>query len=60
MTCRELEKLEAQNEAICTRALQPGMTDDEREKLQIEIVALVFKIREHQDFGHDGQPCPDA
>jgi hypothetical protein len=58
MTCRELEKLEAENNAICNRARQPGLSDEEREKLQIEIVRLVFKIKDHQDFGHNGQPCP--
>lgn len=50
MTCREPEKLEAQNNAICTRALQQDMSDDDREKLQIEIVALMFKIRDPSGF----------
>ena len=47
MPCKELEKLEAQNNALCIRARQASLTDEEREKLQIEIVALVFKIRDH-------------
>jgi hypothetical protein len=58
MPCKELEKLEAQNNALCTRARQASLTDEEREKLQIEIVALVFKIRDHQVSGHNGHPCP--
>ena len=58
MICKELEKLETQNDAIITRARQLDLSDEERERLQAEIVALMFKIRDHQAFGHDGQPCP--
>jgi hypothetical protein len=58
MTCKELEKLEAQNIAIRIRAQQPDLSDEERERLQPELVAMIFKIKDHQAFGHGGQPCP--
>jgi hypothetical protein len=58
MPCKELEKLEAEDIALCARARQASLTDEEREKLQTEIVALVFKIRDHQASGHNGHPCP--
>jgi hypothetical protein len=58
MTCEELEKLEAQNIAIRTRARLLDLRDEERERLQAELVAMIFKIKDHQAFGHDGQPCP--
>jgi len=60
MPCKELESLEAQNTAIWTRARQPGLSDEERERLQGELVAMIFKIKDHQAFGHAGQPCPAA
>ena len=58
MICKELERLETENDAIITRARQLYLSDEEREKLQAEIVALMFKIRDHQAFGHGGRPCP--
>ena len=58
MTCEELEQLEAQNIAIRTRARQLDLSDEERERLQAELIAMIFKIKDHQAFGHDGQPCP--
>ena len=58
MMCEELEKLEAQNIAIHTRARQLDLSDEEREKLQGELIVMVFKINAHQAFGHGGEPCP--
>jgi hypothetical protein len=58
MICKELEKLEVQNIAIRTRAQQLDLSDEQRERLQSEIVAMIFKIKDHQAFGHEGQPCP--
>jgi hypothetical protein len=58
MPCKELEKLEAQNAVIWTRARQLGLSDEERERLQSELVTMIFKIKDHQAFGHGGQPCP--
>jgi hypothetical protein len=58
MRCAELDKLEAQNIEIRTRARTPGLSDADRERLAAEEVAMIFKIKDHQSFGHDGQPCP--
>lgn len=58
MRCEELDKLEAENIEIRTKARKPGLNDAEREGLAAEEVAMIFKIKDHQAFDHDGQPCP--
>ena len=58
MRCTELDRLEEQNIEIRTNARKPGLSDEERERLAAEEVTMIFKIKDHQTFGHDGQPCP--
>jgi hypothetical protein len=58
MRCEELDRLEAQNTETRSKARKPGLNDAERERLAAEEVAMIFKIKDHQAFGHDGQPCP--
>jgi hypothetical protein len=57
MICPELEKLEAENIAIRTKARQPGLTDAQRAEFERQEIEMIQKIKDHQASGHDGNPC---
>ena len=58
MICEELEKLETENIALRSKARNHDLTDEEKADLDRQEIMMIEKIKDHQRFGHDGQPCP--
>jgi hypothetical protein len=57
MLCAELEELEAQFEDIVTALENPDLTEEERRSLLKARDQMSHTIKDHQTFGHKGEPC---
>jgi hypothetical protein len=58
MLCPKLEQLESQLIAVRTAQRNPDLTDAQRKKLAIHETEMIMNVKDHQNSGHDGQPCP--
>ena len=57
MLCAELEKLEAEFDDILTALENPDLTEQEKQDLRDAYARMSQAISNHQQHGHDGQPC---
>jgi hypothetical protein len=57
MLCAELERLEAQFDDILTALENPSLTEEEKRSLQQAYSRLSHTIHDHQQSGHNGNPC---
>ena len=57
MLCAELEELEAQYDQIVAALENPNLTAAKRLELQKARDQMSRTIKDHQTFGHMGDPC---
>jgi len=57
MLCAELEELEAQYDKIVAALEDPNLTTEKRLELQNARDQMSRTIKDHQMFGHKGDPC---
>jgi hypothetical protein len=58
MLCQKLEQLESQLIAVRTAQRKPGLTEAQREALVATELERITAVKDHQNFGHDGERCP--
>lgn len=59
MFCTKLEQLESKLIDIRTAQRKPDLTDAQTEKLVSDELEMIAKVKDHQNSGHGGEPCPE-